>query len=808
MAPIPARSVARALRTLPQEELVAFVSELWEAAGWETERDDSIVIAHRGSETRRLLVMRPGRLAGIRRVPSVDEPIDALVLPVPNLRPWHCPRRCPAVPILTATDLRERLLYAADQENAATIADQYFEASLRQAGSPDLTPTVSRERIKRTTVSLTVVVIALLFLGVVVVDVSAVFSDSPDPEPAGGWEAVEPPVQSPLTTADLIAGVEGIDRSAVHQGPLVVFGTSSDGLYGFDPETGDIAWHAEEPADTWRSAPIIANGTVIVADINGDISAIDATTGAQLWQADISDEPIVADPSLVGDRVLIGTQDEGVVVLNASTGSLVWRSHLDTPGEFVPPETDGEAVEAPVLGTEERVFAVDEVGTVQAFSIEEGESEWQFTPEHPRDLPFLLHVDDTIIVSSLDGNISALNSTSGEEHWQTTAPTTIWPPQLTTDGTAVFVPLANRTLLTLDVETGEQRWHSDLIMNASPAAPALTDEAAILPGFDGQLHALDRTNGTPLWTSESIGSDISRPLTIYNNTAFVISGDAGLHGIDLSEGLVIWNVTEGFDFIEGSIPTVTDDAATGSSVDALQRQGGTGAIVDPAVTPQTDGKDIAIHSVTIAESVRTDVDWVSAGVAFTNRGSSAKNVTVTWQIGDRSVYSDTIEIDAFERVDVDIEHQIPVLEQELTYRIEIGSTVIEEQSTITEPARFEIHETVARAPNDSNTIDIEATVVNRGDDAVTQDIRLWTKNDVIREGIVSLAPGHETNVSFAVDESELEPGTAQLAVTTENSRDTVQVQGPPVDDQILQEPVGVVALGILLFTWLAYRRRR
>ena len=80
-------------------------------------------------------------------------------------------------------------------------------------------------------------------------------------------------------------------------------------------------WDANvrEPITT---APVIADGVIIVATAMGKVVALNEADGALLWQYETRGGEIPAAPVIAGGRVIAGTGDNRVLVLDAKTGRL------------------------------------------------------------------------------------------------------------------------------------------------------------------------------------------------------------------------------------------------------------------------------------------------------------------------------------------------------------------------------------------------------------------------------------------------------------------------------------------------------
>jgi outer membrane protein assembly factor BamB len=129
MPAIPASAFSELLREQDHDAIVAFVADLWAASGWDTATEGAVVTARSQSTTQRLLVLPPLRLSRLRSAPAFEGPVDLVVTPRESAS--ALPRGTPSVPVVTAADLRNRLLYALDTETGETLAQRHLGVSPR-----------------------------------------------------------------------------------------------------------------------------------------------------------------------------------------------------------------------------------------------------------------------------------------------------------------------------------------------------------------------------------------------------------------------------------------------------------------------------------------------------------------------------------------------------------------------------------------------------------------------------------------------------------------------------------------------------
>lgn len=109
--------IERHLLALDHEGFCEFVADLWEACGWEVSRDGHVLELSRQRASKRLLVLPPRRFfPRFRRAPETTGPIDAVVSPLTGTDRSTIPRGTPAVPVIDAEEIHERLVYALDEE--------------------------------------------------------------------------------------------------------------------------------------------------------------------------------------------------------------------------------------------------------------------------------------------------------------------------------------------------------------------------------------------------------------------------------------------------------------------------------------------------------------------------------------------------------------------------------------------------------------------------------------------------------------------------------------------------------------------
>lgn len=304
------------------------------------------------------------------------------------------------------------------------------------------------------------------------------------------------------TTGDVSAtpavGVSGRDRP-----DAVYFPDWGGRFWKVDAETGAVLWvrsiseYNRIPGSLSRTSPVLARGMVYVADLNGNMMAVDTDSGGLRWITELDPHPaaiVTTSPVVLGDRLYIGISSNesrqppaccsfrgSVLAVAADTGRIVWQSFVlpdngGRPGGFA----GGAFVNPPAIDLEK--------GLVYA-----GAGQLYTQPNaaigHNTRQPYILLSGQ--VVSG--GSWAALDPSTGRILWQTADP------------------------------------------QGEPDLAALTVANGVLYGGSmahtgNQMYALDAATGAILWRFPAGGSVVSGPAVV-GGAVFWGSGYARTGGV-------------------------------------------------------------------------------------------------------------------------------------------------------------------------------------------------------------------------------------------------------------------------------------
>ncbi|NIV31072.1 MAG: PQQ-binding-like beta-propeller repeat protein [Anaerolineae bacterium] len=178
--------------------------------------------------------------------------------------------------------------------------------------------------------------------------------------------------------------------------------SDSNGLYAFDPETGQQQWWVDTKSQI-LPAPTYVDGVVYFGSTDKKVYAVNAESGQPKpgWPFE-AESAIWASPLVVDGRVYVASMDHNLYCLDAETGEEIWKTEVGGAMAKQPLLVDGILYAGAFDG---RVHAIkaDSGELVEGFDFQAENWVWS-TP---------LLVEDQLFVTALDGSLYALEPDTG-----------------------------------------------------------------------------------------------------------------------------------------------------------------------------------------------------------------------------------------------------------------------------------------------------------------------------------------------------------------------------------------------------------
>lgn len=289
------------------------------------------------------------------------------------------------------------------------------------------------------------------------------------------------------------------------------------------------AWEYNALAAFGPGSPLVLGDVVIVANLQGEVHAINFEDGKRVGQ-DKFREAIRGTPALPSKRIIVANAwgNRTVQAYDLERARRAWHRDLNR-------------VEAGLLAHGDAVLMADMLGVVRLMDEATGVDRWVF--EDPNEAAIRadpLLVGDAFVVFSEDGSARAFDAETGELRWQAG----LGAPVYTTPaaaGNMVYVPTTQGTLLAVDARSGAEVWRFDTNdTTVRIASPAVSGDVIYFGASDALVRAISTDYGAPVWRAGVEAAVSAQPL-VAGGYVYVGTMQNRLIALDFETGGEIWS---------------------------------------------------------------------------------------------------------------------------------------------------------------------------------------------------------------------------------------------------------------------------
>lgn len=316
---------------------------------------------------------------------------------------------------------------------------------------------------------------------------------------------------------------KGEGRIGVRQAPVVADGrvyaaAVQGGVHALDLQTGKQIWEYE-PAKEKKKArlrlsggPGVGEGLVVIGTLDGQVIALDAADGSEKWRARVPGE-VIAAPAVAQGLVFVRSNDGRTTALDAGSGERRWFNSQELPMLTV-------RGNAPVVAGPGVLFIGNDDGTLSALAMQDGRPLWEQTigtPEGRTELERMADVDgapvlegNNLYVTSFKNETMAIEGPSGRPLWSRDHG---GGGGLAVSSGNVVVTDGKGTVFGLDKTSGSAMWSQQALARRSVTGPAIQGDYVVVGDYKGYLHWLHLGDGA-LAAREKSGRDrvIAQPI--------------------------------------------------------------------------------------------------------------------------------------------------------------------------------------------------------------------------------------------------------------------------------------------------------
>jgi len=330
-------------------------------------------------------------------------------------------------------------------------------------------------------------------------------------------------------TKDYVKNLFGGEDNTDPPTPLVEIETLAEIIKLWSKDTGKGS-----TKQFLKLTPSHIQGKVFVADVRGNLLAIDATSGNILWEND-ADLSITGGPGSSETLTMIGSEEGDVLAYASESGDFLWQAKVSSEVLAAPQEAYGIVV----------VRTID--GKIYGLDAHDGSRLWIYDRTVPaltlRGTSNPVITGDVVIAGFDGGRLAAIELHTGKLIWETSVSLASGRSQLErmvdidSDpmiiGNDIYVATFQGRLASVALENGRITWTRDISSYAG-----LTSDGKNIYITDDQSHvwALERSSGNSVWKQETLfARQVTAPATIGD---LVVVGDLEgyLHWMDKSSG--------------------------------------------------------------------------------------------------------------------------------------------------------------------------------------------------------------------------------------------------------------------------------
>jgi len=283
--------------------------------------------------------------------------------------------------------------------------------------------------------------------------------------------------------------------------------------------------------------PVIENGRVYAAAVNGGVHAIELSSGRQLWTF-ASDLPLSGGPGAGDGLVVVGSLKGDVIAIDAETGAKKWSAKVNN-----------EVLSAPAVGAG-MVFVLSNDGRITAFDESTGERRWFYESDLPpltvRGTGGITIGPGLVFFGGDNGKLTALRSSDGNLLWSTPVAQPDGRSELdrmadvdgrpVLEGTTLYATSFKNHTVAIDGPSGQIMWDSE---HGGARGLGVSNSAIVVTDPKGYVNGLDRNSGGSLWQQTALlNRRVSAP-AVQGDYAVVGDYQGVVHWIRLSDGAFV-----------------------------------------------------------------------------------------------------------------------------------------------------------------------------------------------------------------------------------------------------------------------------
>ncbi len=309
----------------------------------------------------------------------------------------------------------------------------------------------------------------------------------------------------------------------------IFFSDASGNVLSIDAKTGNDNWSVK--LNFLASGTSAGFGIVVVADVDGNVIALDQIDGNVLWSSNVKGE-VLSSVAIDAKIVVVKTGSGELLGLNKDTGEVIWSYRSTLPVLTI------RGNSSPVI-VDNLVYASFDNGRLGVFELNSGFQIWDGAISYvsgASELENLIDSDSNPVIeggliytTNYQGNINIFDPSQKRSVWSNNASSFFSP--IISRGMLMVVE-ENSSIKSFALKTLEESWINSDYLNRDLSNGVSYKDNIVVGDFEGYVHVINILNGRTVGR-EKLSRNAIKTILSRSDSLYVIDEAFNLISIDL-----------------------------------------------------------------------------------------------------------------------------------------------------------------------------------------------------------------------------------------------------------------------------------
>ena len=309
----------------------------------------------------------------------------------------------------------------------------------------------------------------------------------------------------------------------------IFFSDASGNVLSIDAKTGNDNWSVK--LNFLASGTSAGFGIVVVADVDGNVIALDQIDGNVLWSSNVKGE-VLSSVAIDAKIVVVKTGSGELLGLNKDSGEVIWSYRSTLPVLTI------RGNSSPVI-VDNLVYASFDNGRLGVFELNSGFQIWDGAISYvsgASELENLIDSDSNPVIeggliytTNYQGNLNIFDPSQKRSVWSNNASSFFSP--IISRGMLMVVE-ENSSIKSFALKTLEESWINSDYLNRDLSNGVSYKDNIVVGDFEGYVHVINILNGRTVGR-EKLSRNAIKTILSRSDSLYVIDEAFNLISIDL-----------------------------------------------------------------------------------------------------------------------------------------------------------------------------------------------------------------------------------------------------------------------------------